>query len=120
MPERAPTKILTVRFFRSGNGKEPMRLWLQDLSKEERRIVGEDIKTVETGWPLGMPLVRNLGQALWEIRVSLPRGIARILFCIRKSEMILLHAYEKKSQKAPKKELDIARKRIKDVEENEL
>ena len=53
--------VLDVRFFRTDAGKEPVREWLKDLSAIERKTIGEDIKTVQFGWPLGMPLVRNLG-----------------------------------------------------------
>ena len=42
-------------------GNEPVRDWLKtDLTREERRLVGEDIKTVEFGWPVGMPTCRSL------------------------------------------------------------
>ena len=49
-----------------------MREWLKDLPKNERRIIGEDIMTVQFRWPLGMPLVDNLGSGIWEIRSKLP------------------------------------------------
>ena len=43
-----------------------MREWLKALPKEERRIIGEDIMTVQFRWPLGMPLVDNLGSGIWK------------------------------------------------------
>ncbi len=46
---------LTVRFFRESTGAEPVRVWLKDLSTYEMREVGVDIKTVQFGWPIGMP-----------------------------------------------------------------
>jgi len=39
-----PKKIVSVRFWRHENGKEPVREWLKDLPKEQRRIIGEDIR----------------------------------------------------------------------------
>ena len=51
---------LEVRFFRTAAGTEPVREWLQSLARADRKIVGEDLKTVQFGWPLGMPLVRKL------------------------------------------------------------
>jgi hypothetical protein len=42
----------------------------------ERKTIGEDIKTVQFGWPLGMPLVRNLGGDIWEVRINLSNRIA--------------------------------------------
>ena len=64
--------ILSVAFFRTASGNEPVREWLKSFPREERRIIGEDIKTVQFGWPLGMPLVRKLDKGLWEVRSRLP------------------------------------------------
>jgi len=110
-----PKKIIAVRFYRSLNGVEPVRNWLKQLAKKQKKIIGEDIKTVELGWPIGMPLVRSLGKKLWEVRITLPNEIARVIFVVIDSEMILLHAFIKKDQKTPKKELDIALKRSKEL-----
>ena len=60
--------IVSVAFFRVASGNEPVRDWLKSLPREQRRIIGEDIKTVQFGWPLGMPLVRTLDNGLWEVR----------------------------------------------------
>jgi hypothetical protein len=54
--------ILSVEFFRTETGREPVREWLKSLPRENRKIIGEDIKTVQFGWPPGMPLVRKLGR----------------------------------------------------------
>jgi hypothetical protein len=62
---------LQVNFFRQGSGKEPVRDWLKKLPAVDRKLIGQDIKTVQWGWPLGMPLVRSLGDGLWEIRTDL-------------------------------------------------
>lgn len=55
MLEEAPKKIITVDFYTQWNGREPVREWLKSLKKPERRIIGEDLKMVQEGWPLGMP-----------------------------------------------------------------
>ncbi len=48
-------------------------------------------------WPIGMPLVRSLGRELWEVRSSLPhRRIARVIFCVEKDCMVLLHGFMEK------------------------
>ena len=64
-------KKLAVYFYRTETGTEPVRKWLQSLSKEDRKTIGEDMKTVQLGWPMGMPLVDNLEQGLWEVRIKL-------------------------------------------------
>lgn len=114
---------LRVRFYRSQGGNEPVRLWLVDLGKPVKQIIGYDIKTVQLGWPLGMPLVRKIvgKQRLWEVRSRLPNGlIARVFFTVIErsvsiNEMILLHGIIKKTQKTPKADLDLAEKRKNEV-----
>jgi phage-related protein len=104
--------ILTVVFFRTESGREPVRDWLRDLDKEDRKVIGEDIKLVQFRWPLGMPLVRKMEADLWEIRIRLNAGrIARVFFTVRGSEMALLHGIMKKSQKTPVSDLKLARSR---------
>ena len=111
-----PKKIVVVTFWRSESGTEPVLDWLKSLTKDQRRIVGEDLKTVELGWPLGMPLVRSLGRGLWEVRISLREGIARVIFKMVGHNMVLLHGFIKKKQKAPMQDLELAIKRAKSLE----
>jgi phage-related protein len=105
--------ILNVSFFKTDSGNEPVRDWLKALTATERRIMGEDIKTVQFGLPLGMPLVRHLEGGIWEIRVKLENRIARILFCLEGSTMVILHGFIKKQQATPKQDLDLAKERLK-------
>lgn len=105
--------ILSVRFFATEAGSEPVREWLKGLPAQDKKTIGEDIKTVQFGWPLGMPLVDHLEGDIWEVRIKLENRIARVLFVIDHHTMILLHGFIKKSQKAPKQELDLAKQRLK-------
>ena len=69
---------------------------------------------MEFAWPIGMPLVRSLGGGIWEVRSSLPRGrIARVLFCVERECMVLLHGFMKKTQKTPARDIDLAIERMK-------
>lgn len=105
---------LRVKFYKNQNGKEPVREWLQSLGKEIKKIVGEDIKTVQIVWPIGMPLVKHIEGKLWEVRSTIPNGKIRVFFTVKSELMILLHGIIKKTQKAPNQELEIARKRLKE------
>lgn len=107
-----PGKI-EVRFFMTEGGDEPVREWLKNLPKEDRATIGEDIRTVQFGWPLGMPLVRKLEPDLWEVRVDVTDGIGRVFFTMSDNMMLLLHGFKKKSQKTPQGELELARQRLK-------
>ncbi len=106
-----PKLKLEVFFYRSDSGNEPVREWLKKLSREERKTIGEDIKTVQFGWPLGMPVVRKLEPGLWEVRSRLCRRIARIIFTVKGRRMILLHGFIKKSEKTAQFDLQVARNR---------
>lgn len=108
--------ILSVAFFRTQTGNEPVREWLWSLPRAQRKIIGEDIKTVQFGWPLGMPLVRKLHPDLWEVRIRLPGAIARVLFTTVERRMILLHGFIKKSQKTPQAELALAKTRLRQLQ----
>ena len=70
--------ILNVVFYKTGSGKEPVREWLKTMPKEDRQAIGEDIKTAQYGWPLGMPLIRKIERGLWEVRSHIGAGIARV------------------------------------------
>jgi phage-related protein len=106
---------LHVHFFRSTSGREYVRDFLLSLTAEDRKAIGTDIKTVQFGWPLGMPFVRKMEANLWEVRSDIPDGIARVLFTVVGDRIVLLHAFIKKSGKTPEKELITARKRLKAV-----
>lgn len=103
---------LQVVFFKSDSGKEPVRDWLKKLDKEDRKVIGEDIKTVQFGWPLGMPLVRKIETGLWEIRIQFDNRIARVIFTSHEGLMVLLHGFIKKSQKTPVNDLKVAKQRM--------
>lgn len=111
MLEKQPIPVVFYKEDRSDN--EPVKEWLSSLSKEDKKRIGNDLRTIQIGWPLGMPLVRNLGKGLWEIRSHLLHGIARIIFILCEGEIVLLDGFIKKPQKTPGKELDLARKRAK-------
>jgi phage-related protein len=106
-------KRIEVIFFRTDAGGEPVREWLRSLTPiEDRKQIGVDIKTVEFGWPIGMPVCRPLGDGLCEVRSSLSQNrIARVLFYIdAKGRMVLLHGFIKKTRKTPPADLELARK----------
>lgn len=111
-----PAPKLTIRFFRLVSGREPVRDWLKALPEDERRIVGTDLRTLQFGWPLGMPLVRKLAPDLWEVRCHLPGRIARMLFTVAEDEAVLLHGFIKKAQATPRSDLALAVQRLKELQ----
>ncbi|TAJ95200.1 MAG: type II toxin-antitoxin system RelE/ParE family toxin [Gammaproteobacteria bacterium] len=106
---------IPVVFFRLNSGREPVRDWLKDLSRENRKAIGEDIKTLQFGWPVGMPLARKMEADLWELRSSVSSGIARTFFTIYQRQIVLLHGFVKKSPNTPSNELATARRRLNEL-----
>jgi phage-related protein len=111
--------VLEMVFYRTEAGNEPVREWLKSLSREDRSAIGQDIRTVQFGWPVGMPLIRKLEPGLWEVRSQITHGIARTLFTVDGGVMILLHSFIKKSQHTPQGELRTARQRLASVRRRE-
>ena len=104
--------IHKVHFYGTDSGKEPVRDWLKQLDPVNRKRIGEDLYTLQLGWPVGMPLARKLEPNLWELRSHIANGIARIMFTKEKNVLILLHGFVKKSRKLPDTELALARTRL--------
>lgn len=108
---------LTVKFFKQdASGTEPVREWLRSLPEDEKKVIGEDIKAVQYGWPLGLPLVDHVEGGIWEVRSRLGNRIARVLFSVEHAMMILLHGFIKKTQKTPAQDLNVAKDRLKKCE----
>ncbi len=107
---------IPVFFYRTSGGTEPVVEWLRSLPPVDRRAIGTDLATVQFGWPIGMPLCRPLGQGLWEVRSTLPsRRIARLLFFVHEDRIGVVHGFIKKTQKTPADDLDLARRRMKEM-----
>ena len=113
----AAEKRVPLVFFRTDAGSEPVREWLLELPRPDRRIVGAGLKNLEFGWPIGMPLCRALGRGLFELRVSLrSRRIARVMLCVHDKELFALPGFIKKTQKTSQSDLMLARSRKRQLE----
>jgi phage-related protein len=108
---------IPLAFWRSAAGREPVREWLKELSREDKRTIGRDIAKVQFGWPIGLPLCRPLSGGLWEVRSSLAtRREARVFFGFHNGMLMALHAIIKKARKAPAEDLTLARQRLKEMQ----
>jgi phage-related protein len=109
-------KPIPLVFWRSATGREPVREWLNELSREDQRRIGRDMAKVQFGWPVGLPLCRPLSRGLWEVRSSQPsKREARVLFSFHDGMLIALHSFIKKTQATPDDDLALARQRLKEV-----
>ncbi len=105
-----PQKIPLI-FFRTPAGSEPMRDWLKELPERERQAIGRDLLRAQWRWPVGMPLCRPMRNGLWEIRT------ARVLLCLCREHLVVLHGFIKKTWATPDEDLALARKRKKELEQ---
>ena len=97
-------------------GAEPVLEWLRNLDKADRRAIGLDLMRVQFGWPIGMPLVRSLKSGLREVRSTLPsQRIARMVLCFHEGTLVVVHGFIKKTQKAPAEDLELARRRMREM-----
>ena len=73
----------------------------------------------EFGLELRMPHSRAMGDGLFELRPRGREGIARVFYCMKIGrKIIMLHTFVKKTNETPKRELDIARRRQREVSES--
>lgn len=107
---------MKVRFFLTNSGRSPIEEFLATLSKELQGEFFDAIVLLAAGEKLEMPLSRNLSsiaRGLHELRLKDSSGIFRFFYFIKKKDGIyLVHAFKKKSQKLPQKEIDLILKRI--------
>jgi len=109
MDRKEPLKAV---FFETENGKQPVREFILECTREDRKEIGSDIFTVQKSFPLGLPLVEKIDTDLWEVRSNISDGICRIFFTIYQETMVLLHGFVKKTQKIPSKEIKTAKGRL--------
>ena len=94
-------KVINAEFYQTDAGGEPVREFLRkELTPAERTAVGKDIRTVEYGWPIDMPVCKDLKNDLLEVRTELDRKICRILFAIYGSRMVLFNAATRAASRA--------------------
>lgn len=109
----APLKVI---FFETATGERPTYEWLRGLPADVRKVIGEDMRAAQNGWPVGMPRVRPLKGGLYELRSTAESGEYRLFFTASAGELVVLHGMQKKSAKTPQGDMDLARARQKALE----
>jgi len=104
--------MFTVVFFKTKAKNVPVLEWLRSLSREDRAVIGEDLRVVQQGFPLGMPLCRPLGKGLFEVRSSLPsRTEARLVFFADETDLVIIEGFLKKTRTTPATVITLSTKR---------
>lgn len=105
----------TVKFFQTSNGKSPIEDFITEQDINTRAKISLSIRLLANQGPfLKPPYIKKLQNKLYEMRISADVQI-RIFYTILKSEYYLLHAFVKKTQKTPLKELKIGIKRMNEI-----
>lgn len=108
------TKKVQADFFKTENGNEPVRDFLKALDSDDKKSVGADIMAIEMSWPVGYPKGRQMDTDLWEVRTSISdKRICRIFFTVTGKKDDFTSCNNKKSQKTPLEELELAKTRKK-------
>lgn len=106
-----------VAFYKTPAGNEVVLDFIRQQPVNDRRVIGEDLRMVEIGYPVGLPLCKHLRGDLWEVRSSLPskREARLIYFFDGKRQMIVIaNGFIKTSRTTPKREIETAERRRKE------
>jgi phage-related protein len=111
--------IVRIKFYLKGSGRSPVEEFIQELSPELRGEFFDAVALLAAGQVLAMPLSRNLSSihhGLHELRLKDRSGQVRVFYFVKRGEAIyMLHAFRKKTQELPRKEIDLVLKRIKEI-----
>lgn len=106
--------VSTIVYFKNPGGREPVRVFLDDLPPLAKALCEQVIDYLATGEIDQRPRHRShIGGNLWELRISFQRVEYRILYAMSGNSAVLLHAFKKKQQTTPKRALETALERWK-------
>ena len=107
-----------IVFYRKDNLEEPVRKFIVNLPGKERAKVVQEIENIRSeGIYLGLPFVKKIVgseyKGLWELRVRFGSNYIRIIYFLHiEKTFVLLHGFKKKTNRTPKRELEIAKRRM--------
>ena len=113
-----------IIFYKDSSDNSPVEEFLLELNKSNRDLVAQTRRGIEKLRNRAYhrePLSKQIESGLWELRIKAGSGILRVLYTFEKGQVIiLLHVFVKKKQKTPANELEIARKRLREVKSKEV
>lgn len=104
--------VIDVEFYELPDGTEPVRLFLESLDpKMHAKVLREIDLLVENGPELRLPHSRPVGDGIFELRIKQSSNISRVMyFFFIRNKAVLTNGFIKKTQKTPKKEIELAKK----------
>lgn len=110
---------MKIKYYEKASGRTPVIEFIEKLPNKLKEQFFEVLLLLESGRQVSMPTGKNLSnikKGLSEVRLKDSSGIYRVFYFIKKGDAIyMLHAFKKKTQKIPQKEIDIVLKRIKEI-----
>lgn len=106
-----------VTFYKTAAGNEVVLDFIRQQPRPDRRVIGEDLKTVEVGYPIGMPLCKHLVDDLWEVRSTVPsKQEVRLIYYFDsgRQHIVVVNGFIKTSRTTPKREIVLAQRRRKE------
>lgn len=113
---------MRIVFYSSNNSKKcPAKVFIEKLESKDRAKVLACLKSVEElGFDCPRVQFRQIKGPLWEIKIQTASGGSRLFYvALKENTLVILHGYKKQSQKAPKKEIEVAEQRMLEVIDNE-
>ena len=107
-----------INYYHNQNNKSPVKEWLDDIGNEPKAEIFRVFEMMQRyGIELGLPFIRPLEHKIYEVRAKDKSGIYRVLYFAHTDKtFVMLHGFQKKTATTPRKELDIALKRMKEVQ----
>jgi len=104
-----------------GKDKKPVKEFIDKLPLKDRAKILACLKSLEDiGLDTPRVVCRQITGKLWEIKINASVGYRIFYVMIEKNTVVLLHGYKKTSQKAPVREMEIAKNRMTEVLKDEL
>lgn len=104
-----------IKMYHTASGSSPVEKFVKSLDATSIAKLGYQLRLLQEFGPnLGMPHARSLGHGLFELRIRGKREIRMFYYLGEGRTICMLHAFVKKAQKTPARELFVARKRQKD------
>lgn len=107
--------MFNVVFYETAGGHKVVLDFIRVFDTDDKTVIGRDLYAVQLGFPMGLPLCDHLEGLLWEVRSSLPsKREVRLIFFQKGRSLVVVHGFVKKVRKTPRKDIDLAVKRMKE------
>ncbi len=105
-----------IDFYVDERGDSPVEAYIESLDDKTQNRLAWSIEELRLrNIHARTPLVKRVDGKLWELREESGKNIYRIVyFFFTGRRIVLLHGFQKKTQKTPSREIEIAQKRMDD------